>query len=110
MSEYVLVFWTAANLEEAKRVASGLLAEGYIACASIIPQVISIFRWQGKLEEASEAKVIFKTKKQMFLPIEAYIKKNVIYEVPEVLLVAIAKGSEPYLEWIESCLDDSKGS
>ncbi len=101
---YLLIFWTAANSEEAKKIARELVAKKWVACASIIPEVISLFSWKGKGEEAIEAKVMFKTKKNYFPQILEYIQKHCSYEVPEVLQIAIRDGNPSYLKWMDELL------
>ena len=105
MTDYVLIFWTATNKEEAKRVASLLIEKGLVACASIIPHVESLFLWKGVIEEAVEAKIILKTKKEKFFQITEVIKENASYEVSEILMIPIVQGSKDYLDWLEDSLN-----
>ncbi len=96
----IYIFWTCRDLTEAKTIIRGLLEERLIACASIFPKVESIYRWQGKIEEGQEVKVILKTAEHRFEAIERYVKERCSYEVPELLQVDIAKGFSSYLSWI----------
>lgn len=96
----IYVFWTCRNLREAKRIVRLLLEARLIACASIWPEVRSVFRWKGKIEEAKEVKVILKTQGGHFDSICTYIQKNGSYEVPEILQVDVVRGNESYLEWV----------
>ncbi len=72
----------------------------FIACASIFPEVDSIYRWEGKIEESREVKVIFKTLPHHFDLIRKHILSQCSYEVPEILQVDIADGHLPYLLWV----------
>ncbi|MCI0381918.1 MAG: divalent-cation tolerance protein CutA [Chlamydiae bacterium] len=96
----IYIFWTCQNKSEAKKIIHGLLEKRLIACASIFPEVESIFRWEGKIEESIEAKVILKTLIDHFEAIQSYIIANCSYEVPEILQVDITRGNPRYLSWI----------
>lgn len=71
-----------------------------IACASIFPGVESIYRWEGKVEEGIEVKVILKTVLRHFDEIQSYIQRDCSYEVPEILQVDIAQSNSRYLSWV----------
>ncbi|HSW72499.1 MAG TPA: divalent-cation tolerance protein CutA [Chlamydiales bacterium] len=100
MTKYSYLFWTSANLDEAKKIAHLLLSKKLIGCASIIPHVISLFEWKGKIEEANEVKVILKTKKEHYSAIRSCIEENASYEVPEIILIEWDAANQPYLDWI----------
>lgn len=96
----IYIFWSCRNKEEAKRIIHGLLDKRLIACASIFPEVESIYRWQGKVEESREVKVILKTIANHYLAIQSYIKTHCSYEVPEIVQVDVAQANPDYLAWI----------
>ena len=60
LTEIVYIFWTCRDKEEAKKIIHGLLHQQLIACASIFPEVESIYRWEGRIEESREVKVILR--------------------------------------------------
>jgi periplasmic divalent cation tolerance protein len=99
--KYCYVFWTCKELAEAKQIVYGLLEDRLIACASILPEILSMFHWEGEIEEAKEVKVILKTKKIKFEIIRTYIADRCSYQVPEILEVPIENGNPPYLQWID---------
>lgn len=96
----IYVFWSSKSREEAKKIISLLLDEQLIACASILPEVESIYRWNGKIEERKEVKVILKTQSKLFDPICALICKHCSYEVPEIVSVSAEKCNPRYLSWV----------
>ena len=61
----------------------------------------SIYRWRSKIEEAEEYGVFFKTQKHLYDKVEAYIKENHPYEVPEIIAWPIQRGLPVYLDWIK---------
>jgi periplasmic divalent cation tolerance protein len=99
-TEVIYIFWTCRDKQEAKKIIHGLLDQRLIACASIFPQVESIYRWEGKIEESQETKVILKTVRQHFDAIQSYIQKQCSYQVPEILQVDIIQGNSHYLSWV----------
>ena len=96
----IYVFWTCRNKAEAKTIIHALLAKRLIACASIFPEIESIYRWQGAVEESQETKVILKTQARHFETIRMYIEEHCSYEVPEIVEVDAARVSAGYLSWV----------
>ena len=100
MTEMIYVFWSCQSKTEAKSIIHQLLDQRLIACASIFPEVESIYRWEGKIEESKEVKVILKSDPQHFDTIQNIIKSQCSYEVPEIVQVDIVQGNPRYLSWI----------
>ena len=96
------IFWTCRNEEEAKRIVRLLLEKNLIACASLIPHVESLYRWQGKIEEGREVKVILKTQKHHFEAICDCILREGSYEMPEIAQVDTAGVYAPYAAWLKT--------
>lgn len=104
MADMIYIFWSCRDKTEAKKIVHQLLDQRLIACASIFPEVESIYRWEGKIEENNEAKVILKTDAKYFDAIQKTIKTQCSYEVPEIVQVDIVRGNPRYLSWIaEEC-------
>ncbi len=101
----IYIFWTCKEKEEARQVILGLLGKRLIACASILPEVESLYLWKGKIETSKEVKVILKTQGKHFDPICKYIVENGSYEVPEVLQVDVLQGNPQYLAWVKEETD-----
>ena len=71
MERYIQIQWTAASLEEARKICMGLVEKRLVACASIIPQVESIYRWENKIHTSTEAKAYCKTSDGKFLEVQS---------------------------------------
>jgi periplasmic divalent cation tolerance protein len=99
-TEVIYIFWTCRSTQEAKKIIHRLLELRLIACASLFPQIESIYRWEGKIEESLEVKVILKTAAKHFAAVQHTIQTDCSYEVPEILQVDIAQGNPHYLSWI----------
>lgn len=98
----IYIFWTCATRTEARTVIDQLLEKRLIACASILPEVESVFRWKGKIETASEAKVILKSQSEHFEKIRALILEKGSYEVPEIVEVPVHRVNPSYLQWLSA--------
>jgi len=98
--QIIYIFWTCRDKQEAKRIIHELLDKHLIACASIFPAVESIYRWDGKVEEGIEVKVILKTAAKRFNEVQSYIQTHCSYEVPEILQIDVVQGNPRYLSWV----------
>ena len=101
---YIVVFITASNKKEAQAIARSLIAHKLAACVNIIDKVASLFWWQGKVDSASEALLIVKSKKEKFRRIVTLVKSLHSYEVPEIIALPILMGEKKYLRWIDESL------
>ena len=99
-SEAVLVFMTAANGEEAARLADMLVAAHLAACVQILPEMESVYRWQGKVERQAEILLIAKTTLARFDELEREVRALHSYETPEIIAIPVSAGSGPYLKWL----------
>jgi len=96
----IVVFMTAANGEEATRLAEMLVGAHLAACVQILPEMESVYRWQGKIERQSEVLLIAKTTRGKFDDLEREVRALHSYNTPEIVAVPIVAGSAPYLEWL----------
>ena len=96
----LVAFSTFANAETARNVARTLVEERLAACANIVPQIESIYHWQGKLETSAEVFVIFKTTRDRYPAFEQRLRALHSYDVPEIVAIDIAAGLSAYLNWI----------
>lgn len=100
----IYIFWSCANRDEAKKIIHGLLENRLIACASVFP-VESIYTWEGKVESASECKVILKSAADHFEAIRAYISSRCSYQVPEIASINASHVHAPYKKWLEGAIN-----
>jgi periplasmic divalent cation tolerance protein len=87
-------------LEEAERIATILVETRLAAGVNIIPEVTSVYRWQGRVETDTEAKLIIKTLAQAVSELTKTVAALHCYEVCEVTVIPIVNGSADYLAWI----------
>lgn len=97
-----LLYFTAADSEEAERISAQLLERRLIACANILSGATSLYRWNGALERAREAVVWAKTaQSHVHAAIEA-VKALHSYEIPCVIALPVAEGNPDFLAWVET--------
>ena len=70
------------------------------ACVNVLPEIRSIYRWQGETCEEAEVLMIAKTTAQAYPQLERWLQAQHPYEVPEVLALPAAAGSPGYLQWV----------
>ena len=104
-SEAIVVFMTAANPEEATRLAEMLIGSRLAACVQILPGIESIYRWEGQTERQAETLLVAKTSSEKFAELEREVRALHSYEVPEIVAVPILAGSTPYLQWLADSLN-----
>ena len=103
--EAIVVFMTAASGEEATRLADMLVGAHLAACVQILPEIESVYRWQGKIERSSEVLLLAKTTRGKFDELEREVRALHSYDTPEIVAVPVVAGSAPYLEWLTKTAD-----
>ena len=98
--EYIVIFITTSNTEEAQKITNALVTKKLAACGNIVSPVHSIFQWKGELCKEEEALLILKSTTKNFQEIKAVVKKLHSYEIPEIIALPIIAGSQQYLQWI----------
>lgn len=100
MSAIVSVYVTFSNAEEAGRIGRTIVEERLAACVNILGTCRSIYRWEGKIEEAEEVAAIFKTgANQADLLIQRVAELH-SYDVPAAVVWPISDAFETYRSWV----------
>jgi periplasmic divalent cation tolerance protein len=105
MTDKKLVLTTVGSQEEARKIARALVECRLAACVNIVPQIESIYRWKGKVEQAQEWLLMVKTTGAAFDRVRDAIKEVHSYEVPECICISIDNGSRDYLQWIADSVE-----
>ena len=98
----IIVFMTAGSVDEANRLADMLVDKRLAACVQIMPEMESVYRWQGKVERQREVLLVAKTLSSKFAELEREVVKLHSYETPEIVAFPLTAGSAPYLEWLSA--------
>ncbi|MEA2627412.1 MAG: periplasmic divalent cation tolerance protein [Candidatus Binatota bacterium] len=98
----IVVLVVAGSVDDAARIGRTLVEERLAACANVVPEVRSIYRWKGEIADEREALLLLKTRRALFVEIERRIRELHPYDTPEVVALEIAAGSERYLSWVRA--------
>ena len=96
----VVILTTAADPREADTMARSLVEERLAACVSQVSGVKSFFHWESRVESATESLLLVKTLVTLAPRVTARIKELSAYDVPEILVLPVAAGNGPYLDWM----------
>lgn len=102
MSDKKIVLTTTGSQEEARKIARILVERRLAACVNIVPQIESIYRWQGNVDNAEEWLLVIKTTADAFEGVRSAIRELHSYELPECICLGIEDGDSAYLDWIAS--------
>lgn len=102
--EYQLVLCTCPDVATAKKLAEQAVKEKLAACVNIFSNVQSIYRWQGAVENTTECLLLIKTSSQHYTTLEKMLQNAHPYETPEIIAMAIERGSANYLAWMAESL------
>lgn len=104
--DYRLVLTTCADQSTAETLAKALVDKRLAACVSCLPGIRSFYEWKGKLENEQEHLLIIKSREDKYPELEQTIRSLHSYELPEIIAVPIEEGLAPYLNWIDTQLDN----
>lgn len=109
MADHILLaFCTFPEADAARRVAREMVSLQLAACGNVIPQIHSVYRWQGKIETADEALALFKLPATRYVEFEAKLRLLHPYDVPEIIACRIDQGLPEYLRWVvDSCTPEN---
>jgi len=99
-NNYLVVFCSCPDEESAGRLADALIEERLAACVTRLPGATSVYRWEGSVHRDPEVVLMIKTTAGRLANLSARIEALHPYEVPEVIAVPAAGGSERYLGWV----------
>lgn len=97
-----MVLTTTASREEAERLGRTLVEERLAACATLVPSIESIYRWEGRIESSSESLLLLKTVPSRVAALESRLLALHSYETPEFLVLPIESVSQGYLDWLQA--------
>lgn len=96
-----LVWSPFPDMGSASAAANVLLDEKLVACANMIPQMVSIFGWKGEREQSSETGALFKTNAALLGKAIERIGELHPYEEPAILGWRCDEGAPATLAWLE---------
>lgn len=100
--ETILVISNLPDQESAQKLAATLIEQRLAACVNVQAPCASVYRWQGKVETATEVPVFIKTTREHYPALEAAILAQHPYELPEIIAVPLVAGLPAYLDWVRT--------
>jgi periplasmic divalent cation tolerance protein len=101
MTPVIVLTTVGANFDP--RPLANQLVEGRLAvCVNVVPQIHSVYRWQGKIENDSEQLLLIKTVEERLEELKKMLFSMHPYEVPEFVVVRMDDLSGPYRQWLLS--------
>jgi periplasmic divalent cation tolerance protein len=104
MTDKRIVLSTTGSEDEARKIARHLVERQLAACVNIVPQIESIYSWQGKVESSQEWLLLIKTTAERFPAVRDALLQLHSYELPECIAIGVEDGSANYLQWIEDSM------
>jgi len=104
-THFKMIFTTCKDEAEARILARALVEKKLAACVNILPNMGSIYMWEGEVVEATEAKLLIKTKADKMNDVFLTIKELHSYEVPEIQVLEVSTGNLAYFNWMDEVLN-----
>jgi periplasmic divalent cation tolerance protein len=98
--EPLLVLTNVPDRPAAEKLARALVESRAAACVNVLAGCDSIYRWQGRVEAATEIPLLIKTTSSAYPRLEEIIRSLHPYELPEIIALPIIKGLPAYLDWV----------
>ena len=100
----LIVFTTVVSKDAGEVLARKIVNARLAACVQVLPQMTSVYIWEGKLHSEPEHLLLIKTLHEHFDALREFITANHSYSVPEIIAVESAKISGRYLAWMKELL------
>ena len=97
---FVTVYITTSSETEATKIGQKLVEERLVSCVNILPQMKSIYWWEGKIEHADEALMFAKTRQDLVKLVIERVKSLHSYTTPAIVALPLVEGDSSYLNWI----------
>jgi periplasmic divalent cation tolerance protein len=104
MSGIAIVMSTAGSKSEATRIGRELVERRLAACVNVLPNVVSIYRWEGSVQTDSEWLLLVKTRANRFNDVRSAIVELHSYELPEIVMIEPSRVDPAYRAWIDDSL------
>lgn len=102
VEKMVMIYSTFPDTATAKEIGGKLVDHELAACVNIIPQMTSIYRWEGAVTSDSEVIMLIKTRATLATKVVAAVEAGHPYDTPAILVFDVANGAKGYLDWLAS--------
>jgi periplasmic divalent cation tolerance protein len=98
----VQVLTTVESREQALELAHAAIDAREAACVQIVGPIISVFRWEGKVEETAEFLLWLKAPHERTGRLMGFVRDHHPYDTPEITAVESSFVDDRYLAWAKS--------
>jgi len=102
-TDTVMLYCTCPDGQVASTLAAHIVEQGLAACVNQVPGLTSVYKWEGKLKTGTEVLLLIKTTADRVAALTAELSRVHPYELPEIIVVPVIGGHQPYLDWIREC-------
>jgi periplasmic divalent cation tolerance protein len=99
-TDYVIVMTTLPADADAATFAHTLVEARLAACVNLLPEMESVYRWEGQIEQERERQLVIKTSRARIVALWERVREMHPYDVPEFIVLPIADGNDAYLRWV----------
>ena len=100
MERAVFVYTTYPSIVEAEAAGRTLVERRLCACVNILPGMVSLYWWQGKIDRGDEVVMIIKTRASLAEAVRAAVRQMHSYTTPAILVLPIENVDPDYHAWI----------
>ena len=100
----LIVLTTTPSRDAGEVLARKIVEARLAACVQVLPQMTSVYVWQGKVHSEPEHLLLIKTLGEHFDALREFIIANHSYDVPEIVALESDKISHRYLDWMRETL------
>jgi periplasmic divalent cation tolerance protein len=109
MERIVFVYTTYPSVVEAETAGRALVERQLAACVNILPNMVSIYRWEGAIERGQEVVMIIKTRATLAETVRVAVKEMHSYSTPAILVIPIERVDSDYLSWLTAGTNERAG-
>ena len=99
-TDVLVVFCTFSDADTAAKVGGALVKDRLAACVNVLPQLRSIYEWEGEICDDPEALAVIKTTRDRFESLQSRLAELHPYDCPEILGLPVEQGHADYLQWV----------
>jgi len=96
----VVIHCTCPDDASAAAIATALVDARLAACVQRLPGLRSTYRWNGRIEDATEVLLLIKTAADRVGDVFAQVSRLHPYEVPELIALDVRDATPAYLDWV----------
>ncbi len=100
------VYITCPSMDEARSLGRHLVDAKLAGCVNIIPNMESIYMWNGALCQESEVILIAKTTSEKMAGLTSGVMERHSYSTPCVASIQVIHQNKAYATWLRNCLSD----